>query len=129
MMMLCFCVIILRVQKPGKKETDGAKSLSGWVSTLFIFVLLARSDFMQSNLLALAVYSRSPTTYQALRGFKLLQLPCVCTLKYYIDSNLEGAGDSMERLQQCRVQYNALIEEKKKILEENSNKGDNFSVC
>ena len=72
------------------------------------------------------MYSRSPAAYQALRGFKLLQLPCVRTLKYYIDSNLESAGDSMERLQQCRVQYNALIEEKKKILEENSNKGDNY---
>ena len=32
----------------------------------------------------------------------------------------------MERLQQCRVQYNALIDEKKKILEENSNQGDNY---
>ena len=75
--------------------------------------------------LALAVYSRSPAAYQALRSFKLLQLPCVRTLKYYIDANLESAGDSVERLQRSREQYVALIEEKKKILEENNDKGWN----
>ena len=72
--------------------------------------------------LALAVYSRSPVAYQALRDIKLLQLPCVRTLKYYIDANLESAGDSVERLQQSRKQYVALIEEKK-VQEENTNKG------
>ena len=73
--------------------------------------------------LALAVYSRSPAAYQALRGFKLLQLLCVRTLKYYIDANFESAGDSVERLQQSRKQYVALIEEKKKVQEENTDKG------
>ena len=79
-----------------------------------------------SYLLALAVYSRSPAAYQALRGFKLLQLPCVRTLKYYyIDANLESAGDSVERLQQSRKQYVALIEEKKKLQDKNRDKGLN----
>ena len=73
-------------------------------------------------ILALAVYSRSPAAYQALRDFKLLQLPCVRTLKYYIDANLESAGDSVEWLQQSRKQYVTLIEEKK-VQEENTNKG------
>ena len=68
------------------------------------------------------VYSRSPAAYQALCGFKLLQLPCVRTLEYYIDANLKSAGDSVERLQQSRKQYVALIEEKK-VQEENTNKG------
>ena len=74
------------------------------------------------------MYSRSPAAYQALRSFKLLQLPCVRTLKFYIDSNLEGAGDSVKRLQQCRVHYNALIEEKEKVLEENSKRGNIYSM-
>ena len=78
-----------------------------------------------SYLLALAVYSQSPAAYQALRGFKLLQLPCVRTLKYYIDTNLESAGNSVEWLQQSRKQYVALIEEKKKIQDENGDKGLN----
>ena len=45
------------------------------------------------------------------------------TLKYYIDANLESAGDSVERLQQSRKQYVALIEEKKKLQEEKVDKG------
>ncbi len=64
------------------------------------------------------MYSRSPAAYEALRNFKLLQLPCVRTLKFYIDANLESAGDSLERLQQSRKQYCALIEDKKKAFEE-----------
>lgn len=64
--------------------------------------------------IALAVYTRSPAAYEALRDFKLLQLPSVRTLKYYIDANLESAGDSMERLKQSRKQYVAFTEEKRK---------------
>ncbi len=64
------------------------------------------------------MYSRSPAAYEALRNFKLLQLPCVHTLKYYIDANLESAGDSLERLQQSRTQYCALVEDRKKEFEE-----------
>jgi len=63
--------------------------------------------------IALAVYTRSPAAYEALRDFKLLQLPSVRTLKYYIDANL-NAGDSMERLKQSRKQYVAFTEEKRK---------------
>ena len=46
------------------------------------------------SFLALAVYTRSPAAYDALKSFKLLQLPRVRTLKYYIDANLEQAGTS-----------------------------------
>ena len=34
------------------------------------------------------MYTRSPAAYEALKSFKLLQLPCVRTLKHYIDANL-----------------------------------------
>jgi len=47
-----------------------------------------------SIILALAVYTRSPAAYDALRSFYLLQFPCVRTLKFYIDYNLEEAGAS-----------------------------------
>ena len=47
---------------------------------------------------ALAAYTRRPVTYEALHSFKLLQLPCVRTLKYYIDFNLEEAGEVEKRL-------------------------------
>ena len=57
-----------------------------------------------------------------------MQLPCIRTLKYYIDANLENAGDSMERLQESRRQYVALIEEKKTLQEENEKKGMNTAL-
>ena len=41
---------------------------------------------------ALAVYSCSPAAYEALKSFKLVQLPSVRTLKYYVDANLESIG-------------------------------------
>ena len=64
-------------------------------------------------LLALAVYTRSPAAYEALRNFKLLQLPSVRSLKFYIDANLESAGDSIPRLKESRKQYLELVAEKK----------------
>ena len=58
---------------------------------------------------ALAVYTRSPAAYEALRSFKLLQLPCVRTLKYYIDFNVEEAGEVEKRLVEKKVQYDSLV--------------------
>ena len=63
--------------------------------------------------LALAVYTRSPAAYEALCNFKLLQLPSVRSLKFYIDANLESAGDSIPRLKESRKQYLEMVEEKK----------------
>ena len=45
-------------------------------------------------LLVLAVYSRSPSAYEALKSYKLLQLPSTKTLKDYIHSNREEATAS-----------------------------------
>ena len=63
--------------------------------------------------IALAVYTRSPAAYEALCNFKLLQLPSVRSLKFYIDANLENAGDSVLRLKKSRRQYLELVAEKK----------------
>ncbi len=63
---------------------------------------------------ALAVYSRSPAAYEALKSFKLVQLPCFRTLKYYIDANLESAGDCTPRIKLSRHQYKEMIDQVKK---------------
>jgi hypothetical protein len=71
------------------------------------------SDHVQPYILtALAVYTRSPAAFEALRSFKLLQLPSVRTLKDYIDGNLEGAGECITRLEKERRVYLAMIEQK-----------------
>ena len=48
-------------------------------------------------------------------SFKLLQLR---TLKQYIGANHQDAGECMDRLQQEGLQYQAMIEEKSRALEE-----------
>lgn len=57
------------------------------------------------------MYSRSPASYEALKSFKLVQLPSVRTLKYYVDANLESAGDWTSRIIQSRKEYTAMVEE------------------
>lgn len=91
-------------------EKDQSKAVSGRTGNRWNQITIR---------MALAVYTRSPAAYEALRDFKLLQLPSVRTLKYYIDANLESAGNSMERLQQSRKQYVAFTEEKRKESMEN----------
>ena len=55
------------------------------------------------------IFRRSPAAYDALKSFKLLQLPHVRTLKHYIDSNLEEAGEVERRLVDRKSEYNKLI--------------------
>ncbi len=69
---------------------------------------------------ALAVYCRSPAAYAALQSFKMVQLPCVRTLKYYIDANLESAGDCTPRIKLIRAQYEAMLEKNKASKERGS---------
>ena len=65
---------------------------------------------------ALSVYTRSPAAYEALRSFKLLQLPSIRTLKHYIDGNLEAGGECLKRLEEERKSYLAMIEQVKQDL-------------
>lgn len=44
--------------------------------------------------IALAIYTRSPTAYEALKGFGILQLPSVSSLKSFTSFNVEPAGAS-----------------------------------
>ena len=61
---------------------------------------------------ALAIYTRSPTAYDALRGFGILQLPGVSTLKTFSSFNIEVPGTNEERLAHAQQQYDAMVEEK-----------------
>ena len=66
------------------------------------------------DILALAVFTRSPAAYDALKGFKLLQLPSRRTLKDYISANREKAGECLKHLQEEGKLYLSKIEELKK---------------
>ena len=62
--------------------------------------------------MALAIYTRSPSAYEALRGFGILQLPGISTLKMFTSFNLENAGINEERLAYARKQYDQMVNEK-----------------
>ena len=64
---------------------------------------------------ALAVYTRSPSAYEALKSFQLLQLPCVRTLKDYIHSNQEEAGSIQQRLKICHDEYDRMVNAQKQL--------------
>ena len=64
-------------------------------------------------LAALAVYTRSPTAYEALKGFGILQLPSVSSLKTFTSFIVESADVSEKHLAFARKQYNAMMEEKR----------------
>ena len=58
--------------------------------------------------IALAVYIRSPAAYEALRSFKILQLPSVTTLKTFKGPRLHQPGinrDIQEYIQEQQVNY------------------------
>ena len=63
--------------------------------------------------MALAIYTRSPSAYEALRGFGILQLPGISTLKTFTSFNLENAGINEERLAHARKQYDEMVKEKR----------------
>ena len=90
--------------------------------------LLIRNLTLSQDVLsftALAIFTRSPAAYDALKSFKLLQLPSVRTLKYYIDANLEEGGDCLKRLEEERRHYVLMKEQKKQELADGSKQRGN----
>ena len=69
----------------------------------------------------MAVHTRSPSAYEALKSFQIIQLPGVRTLKDYINSNREDPGKDyinsnhedpgkiQERLKLCREEYDQMV--------------------
>ena len=59
------------------------------------------------------MYTRSPAACEALKGFNVLKLPSVSSLKAFTGSNLEAPGDIQKRLSESYTDYQAMIEQKK----------------
>ena len=68
-------------------------------------MLFIMYNYLYFTSIALAVYSRSPSAYKALKEFRLLQLPSSRTLEDFIHSNCEEAGSIQQRLKVCREEY------------------------
>lgn len=60
---------------------------------------------MLYTLLALAVYSRSPAAYEALKSFGILQLPARSTLQAYTGAFLHDAGANSSCIADQVAQY------------------------
>lgn len=54
----------------------------------------------------------APAAYEALKGFNILKLPSVSSLKAFTGSNLEPPGDIQRRLSESYTDYQAMMEEK-----------------
>ena len=57
---------------------------------------------------ALAVFSRSPAAYEALKSFQILNLPSVSTLKNFMRSNREDPGPIYNRLAEEQRNYESI---------------------
>lgn len=64
--------------------------------------------------LALAVYARSPAAYEALKSFKVLQLPSKRSLQAYLSANSQLAGVDEARISEQRDLYDAFVAQKKR---------------
>ena len=62
----------------------------------------------------IAALACSPSAYNALRGFGILQLPCTNSLKSYTSFNLEAPGIHEERISYAREVYDSMVAEKKR---------------
>lgn len=65
-------------------------------------------------ILALAVYTRSPAAYEALRNLQILQLPSVTSLKQFTSANIHDAGPTEEILAKAHEDYVLLQKKKRK---------------
>lgn len=69
--------------------------------------------------MALAVFCRSPSAYQALSSFNILQLPSTESLKKYKSAFFQKDGPNWDNLQECADDYRKLKDERvsQKLLE------------
>ena len=62
--------------------------------------------------IALAVFTRSPAAYEALKSYGILQLPSLSVIKQFTSANYQPAGTNFQHLQEARKSYTAYIEER-----------------
>ena len=60
---------------------------------------------------ALAAFSRSPSAYEALKSYNLLQLPSATTLKAYKSPLIDSPGEIDEKLMKERKLYDGRVKE------------------
>ena len=60
---------------------------------------------------ALAILSRSPSAYQAVRDLGILQLPCDRTLRSFMHKHCHSPGIDEESIQQSAIKYEEHIQE------------------
>ena len=64
---------------------------------------------------ALAVFTRSPAAYEALKSFNILQLPSVSIMKSYMRANREEPGPVYHRLAEEKKKYEEIKDFKRKM--------------
>lgn len=62
--------------------------------------------------IALAVFTRSPAAYDALKSYGILQLPSVSSLKQFTSANNQPSGINSQHLQEASKSYAAYIDER-----------------
>ena len=71
-------------------------------------LLICTRNIFKVNILALAVYVRSPAAYEALKSFRILQLPSKSTLQSYTGAFLHEPGACAESIIKQVSQYNVV---------------------
>lgn len=62
--------------------------------------------------LALAIFSRSPSAYNAVKSLGILNLPCNKTLRGYMDQHFSTAGINDEALLEHATKYESFKDER-----------------
>ena len=73
--------------------------------TEVLLFLLAISSLLFKIFLAMAVYTRSPAAYDALKGFGILQLPSKATLQAYTGAIMHEPGARSECIESQVAHY------------------------
>ena len=60
-----------------------------------------------------AIFTRSPAAYEALKGFQILNLPSVASLKQFTSANKQAPGLNLPHLHDAKQTYTAYKVERK----------------
>ena len=63
--------------------------------------------------IALAIFTRSPAAYEALKSYQILKLPSVASLKQFTSANKQPTGLNLPHLHDAKQAYAAYKEEQK----------------
>ena len=63
--------------------------------------------------MALAIFTRSPAAYEALKSYQILKLPSVASLKHFTSANNQPTGLNLPHLHDAKQAYAAYKEERK----------------